>query len=566
MVMRLPVRIGESNGALDRHAGRAYKGAASKQSSIPPTSLNAKFTSLSHGLLRRMLYLRHDRHPLIYTEAEDGPMISQIAVSPGPGENASRVRPAHVMSVAASRDGRQFAVTTRAGSVEIRDVASRSQLHRLPAHDHWATTVAFSPDRRFVASGGYDRSVKVWSLTTSEGILTLNTHELGVTALAFDPTGRRLASASWDGTARIWDLESGRELLILGAHLGGALAVTFSPDGAQLATAGQEGAVRLWRADDGSPIRILPGHARAVYTLAYRADGRQLASGGEDRAVKVWDLAGQPVVSCLGHTAAIQGLAFHPDGRLIPGGTDGTLRVWDPSSGRELHSLNRPGFSITCVALAGDSCVISGGTDGTVRFWALPALSASGQELVAPETIPVAVPSPPAPAVPRFLPQLRPAVISAATHLLFTLDEQVYALAASEVLGVLRPEGIAAVPEAPGWLRGVVSLRGTPLPVVDLAHLLEVDARSTGAHLVLLRGRSGDIAGAVLVDRVLGLRNVTVEPDATKLPGCGPNERHLRVGRDTDGRQVLIMDPSQLPAPEEARVEKRCLIGNGHPA
>ncbi len=489
-------------------------------------------------------------------------MISQFAVPPDLEPASAAVRPAHVMSVAASRGGRHFAVATRGGIVEIRAVASRAQLHRLHAHSHWVTAVAFSPDGRFVASGSYDRSVKLWDLATGNTVLALRGHELGVTAVAFHPDGRRLASAAWDGTVRFWDLEDeGRELIVLGAHLGGALALAFSPDGSQLATTGQEGAVRLWRAEDGSAIRILPGHARAVYGLTYRADGRQLASAGEDRVVKVWDLAGRPPVSCVGHTAAIHGLAFHADGRLISGGADGTLRFWDASSGTELHNLSRPGYSISCITLAGDN-LISGGSDGTVRLWTLPVLSTKlGEPAV--DTVPLPAPLPDRP---RFLPPLRPEAGTRPTHLLFTLAEQLYALPAGEVLGVLRPEGVASVPGGPTWLRGVAALRGTPLAVVDLASLLAVETTATGAHLVLLRGRGEDLACALLVDRVLGLGEVTEDPDASVLSERGPADPHLRAGRDTVGRLVLLVDPNQLPAPDDARAASPCLIANGQPA
>lgn len=54
------------------------------------------------------------------------------------------------------------------------------------------------------------------------------------------------------------------------------------------------------------------------------------------------------------------------------------------------------------------------------------------------------------------------------TYLSFKLGEEVFAINVSKVLNILEMKPITRVPKSPDYLKGVINLRGTVLPVVDL--------------------------------------------------------------------------------------------------
>ncbi len=151
--------------------------------------------------------------------------------------------------------------------------------------------VAFSPDRRTMATGGAG-SVQLWDAVSHQPIgASLAGHNGFVGRLAFSPDGALLATGSSDGTARLWSVNRQSQIgdpLIQGA--GTILAVTFSPDGTSLATASSDGTVRLW--DVASRRQI--GDAFLGYaggTVNISPDGHLLAFFDQDRTVKLWDIA-----------------------------------------------------------------------------------------------------------------------------------------------------------------------------------------------------------------------------------------------------------------------------------
>jgi len=53
------------------------------------------------------------------------------------------------------------------------------------------------------------------------------------------------------------------------------------------------------------------------------------------------------------------------------------------------------------------------------------------------------------------------------TYLSFKLDDEVFAINVSGVLNILEMKHVTKLPNSPGYLKGIINLRGTVLPVVD---------------------------------------------------------------------------------------------------
>jgi WD40 repeat protein len=236
-------------------------------------------------------------------------------------------------------------------------------------------------------------------------------HPGSVFALAYSPDGRRLASGGWDGTIRVWDPDGGEQVTVLRGHAGAVRAVAFQADG-RIVSVGRDRTIRRWNADGGeSEVRgTLPAPA---FMTAFSADGSTLVVLDHDRRVQVWD-AGQGAMTAQepeprAHAVAVlpdgsglavssldgdihrlsvrnlkrqliipdfpdtRVLAFSPDGsRLAVGRAGGEVLIVDPATGKPSELPRASGSEVIALAFSLDGGhVAAGGLDGDVRIWSL---------------------------------------------------------------------------------------------------------------------------------------------------------------------------------------------------
>jgi RNA polymerase sigma factor (sigma-70 family) len=161
--------------------------------------------------------------------------------------------------VAFSPDGRLFAAAAGAefidqgnqtGVVELFEATTGRPVRTLKGSGDTVTSVAFAPDGKRLASGGFDKSVQMWDIATGREVWRSEGPSRVVRSVAFSPDGRTVASGSFDGSVNVWDAATGKQMAALQGPGGGILSVAFSPDGGLLAGAGGEpgkpGRARLW--------------------------------------------------------------------------------------------------------------------------------------------------------------------------------------------------------------------------------------------------------------------------------------------------------------------------------
>jgi WD40 repeat protein/tetratricopeptide (TPR) repeat protein len=240
--------------------------------------------------------------------------------------------------------------------------------------------VAFSPDGRWVLTGGTDRSARLWEAATGREVRRLP-HKGTVNDVAFSPDGGTVL-VSGDGVLRFHAADTGQpigEPLYQRSYWCGG---RFGPDGRSLLvfSAGSQG-TQLWEAPRGRLLCPPLPHPSPVTALALSPDGRTLLSGSSDPSrgeVQQWELpAGKPIGPALPH-GTVSLVVFGPDGKTLRTlGTDahGTaVRVWDRTTGAPLGRPVLIHEALTCFALSADGRALVVGTEkGTARVWDVDA-------------------------------------------------------------------------------------------------------------------------------------------------------------------------------------------------
>jgi WD40 repeat protein len=232
------------------------------------------------------------------------------------------------------------------------------------AHTAEVWTVKFSPDGRFVASGGVDSSVTIWEPRTGKIIRVLK-HPLGVTYLTISPNGKYIATGSYDAKVRIWDVKTGAVVKELEGHKGTVWHVHFSPNGKLLASSGEDASVKIWEVAGGRLLFTLKGHKLTVWSVKFSADGNRIASGSFDGTIKLWDTKNGWLLTTLDkHTEAVVDLAFNHNGQILASVSDDkTIRLWEAEDGRLIRSMEVPEHVQAVAFSPDDRLLLTGGRD-----------------------------------------------------------------------------------------------------------------------------------------------------------------------------------------------------------
>ena len=226
--------------------------------------------------------------------------------------------------------------------VRIYDADSGNQIKRFESTQELGSTIAWSPDGRFLAVEGRDDEIEIWDVAQEKAIQRLGDHAPDIKKMVWSNDGMLLAASSADRSIRIWNTESGNPLPFNeGRGLGGIAGLTFSPDKKYLARGGNN-MFTLWEVQTGKLV-YPSGKLQNVLNIDFSEDGRWMSVIVEDNGFRIFDLQrGELVTETSGHLPSVykENVDWSLKHDLIANASLGLqAHLWQASTGDPLSAM-----------------------------------------------------------------------------------------------------------------------------------------------------------------------------------------------------------------------------------
>ncbi|HLG62352.1 MAG TPA: helix-turn-helix domain-containing protein [Ktedonosporobacter sp.] len=254
--------------------------------------------------------------------------------------SASQCTSGVISWIAWSPDGQSLALCGGARAVWI--IPAFPSAHLTPetcplpyqGHQDVVNSCAWSPDSRWIASGGQDESLQVWSAQTKRLRFPSLQITNPISSVDWSPDGNSLVFGAKDGKIYSCDALTGQHLTTYSGHTDAVNAVAWAPTSQQFASTSDDGTVRIWNAATGHVERIYPTNGTPVDATAWSANGRYLATGGKDNLVRIWNTSTiEQLYTCEGNLDIVNAVAWSHHGyRIASAGQDKSVHIWDLSA------------------------------------------------------------------------------------------------------------------------------------------------------------------------------------------------------------------------------------------
>nr|CAB3265326.1 periodic tryptophan protein 2 homolog [Phallusia mammillata] len=229
------------------------------------------------------------------------------------------------------------------GQLLVWEWQSETYIMKQQGHFNGMSCLDYSPDGRYIVTGGEDGKVKVWNTNSGFCFVTFSEHTAAITGVQFTSNGHVIMSSSIDGTVRAFDLHRYRNFRTFTAPRPTQFSCLAADGSGELVGAGSEDnfEIYVWSVRTGRLLDVLAAHEAPVSSIAFSPNESLLASGSWDHSAILWkigDEKGARETIQIGHD--VMSVAFRPDGKeLAVSSLNAEISFWDVQTATQNGSV-----------------------------------------------------------------------------------------------------------------------------------------------------------------------------------------------------------------------------------
>ncbi|MEI6206524.1 MAG: chemotaxis protein CheW [Desulfuromonadales bacterium] len=128
-------------------------------------------------------------------------------------------------------------------------------------------------------------------------------------------------------------------------------------------------------------------------------------------------------------------------------------------------------------------------------------------------------------------------------YLCFRVSDEIYGINIMDIKEIIKPREVTEIPRAPDFVSGIISLRGTIIPIIDMRSRLGLSLENaTGRERIIVIRHDQSFSGLVVdeVIQVVRVNKENMEPAPSVLEGID-RDFVSGIGR-FDGRLMIILN------------------------
>lgn len=237
------------------------------------------------------------------------------------------------------------------------------------------TSISWSADGKFLATGCYDGLARVWNCSTGELKFMLKEHRESIFSVKWNKHSNHILTVSHDKRAIVWDSVTGTIVRIFERIHANAILDADWKDIDIFATCSTDTNISICSLSTPNldVVAVLKGHTDEINAITWSPGGQFLASCSDDTTAKVWVLdpigqetspvtapgqrSGHMKFNLTGHTKEIYTTRWTPTGKysanpdlalyLCTASFDGYVKVWSMDTGLAVFSLCSSNVSLS---------------------------------------------------------------------------------------------------------------------------------------------------------------------------------------------------------------------------